>query len=334
MSVQSTPEPLDFATYGDYGAHRRKQIDDTAAAEDSFIRARYPFRGRISDDDSTEFPAERGRYHLYICWACPWAQRAAIVRSLKGLEGVVSMSVVDPLRDGRGWAFRDTLDSELDPVNGFAFLSEAYEATEPGFDGHASVPLLWDKARSRIVSNNFPDITIDLGTKFERWADRSVDTYPLGLRAQIDELNALIYDTVNDGVYRCGFSRAQSDYEHHVRRLFDTLDLLEERLSAQRYLFGDAINESDIRLYVTLARFDAVYYSHFKVNLRRLVDYPNLWAYARDVYSLPAFRNTTNFGAIKRHYFMTHSGINPTRIVPLGPAIDWDAPQDRASRRD
>lgn len=329
MSVLNSAEPIDFETFGDYVVPQGKKTAEETSAT-SFIRPRYQFQGRISNDGSTEFPAEPARYHLYICWACPWAHRAAIVRSLKGLQDVISMSLVDPIRDGLGWAFRDTVDSELDPINGFRYLSEAYLATEPHYEGHISVPILWDKVTSRIVSNNFPDISIDLGTKFEQWADTSIDTYPVAQRGEIDELNDLIYRTVNDGVYRSGFSRAQSDYEAHALRVFETLDLLEERLATRRFLFGDAITESDIRLYCTLARFDAVYYSHFKVNLRRLVDYPNLWGYARDLYSNPAFRTTTNFGAIKRHYYSTHSAINPTRIVPVGPLIDWDLPQKRA----
>jgi len=319
----SGASPVDFATFGDYGSFRPKR-----ATSGEFVRAAYPFRGRITADGSSGFPAEPGRYHLYICWACPWATRTAIVRDLLGLQDVVSLSVVDPVRDGRGWAFREPYG--LDPVNGFALLREAYEATEPGFDGHISVPVLWDTQTGKIVSNNFPDITIDLDTQFGAWASGEYDLYPEHLRPQIDELNALIYATVNNGVYRSGFATSQDSYHEAVTALFGTLDELEQRLAGQRYLTGDTLTEADVRLWVTLARFDAVYYSHFKCNLRRLSDYPSLWAYARDLYALPAFRRSTKFDQIKRHYYTTHPQLNPTRIVPDGPLLDWDAPSGRA----
>jgi glutathionyl-hydroquinone reductase len=318
--------PVDFDTYGDYGSYKRPA---SARPATEFVRAPYPFRGRITADGSGEFPAQAGRYHLYVSWACPWAQRSAIVRKLLGLEDVISLSVVDPIRDGRGWAFREGTGHGLDPVNGFAFVRDAYEATEPGYDGHVSVPLLWDKQASRIVSNNFPDITIDLDTQFGQWANPSADLYPERLRPQIDEINALVYERVNNGVYRCGFAQSQQAYHEALLPLFDTLDLLEERLADCRYLVGDDLTEADVRLWVTLARFDSVYYSHFKTSIRRLTDYQNLWAYARDLYARPAFRETTNFDHIKRHYFMTHSHLNPSRIVPEGPLLDWDSPHGR-----
>jgi putative glutathione S-transferase len=321
-TITRSASPVDFATFGDYGAFRPK-----GARTGEFVRAAYPFRGRITADGSSGFRAEPGRYHLYICWACPWATRTAIVRELLGLRDVISLSVVDPIRDGRGWAFREPYGP--DPVNGFALLREAYEATEPGFDGHVSVPVLWDTQTDAIVSNNFPDITIDMETQFGAWASGEYDLYPEQLRAQIDEINELVYVTVNNGVYRSGFATSQDSYHEAVTALFGTLDQLEQRLAGQRYLMGDALTEADVRLWVTLARFDAVYYSHFKCNLRRLSDYPNLWAYARDLYALPAFRGSTKFDQIKRHYYMTHPQLNPTRIVPDGPLIDWDAPAGR-----
>jgi glutathionyl-hydroquinone reductase len=325
--------PVDFATYGDYGdyvAKKRAQPAPAAPAKPGeFIRPRYPFQGRITADGSSGYPAESGRYHLYISWACPWANRTAIVRELLGLQDVISLSAVDPIRDGRGWAFREGDGYGLDPVNGFAFLREAYDATEPGYDGHISVPVLWDKQTGRIVSNNFPDITIDLDTQFGAWADPAYDLYPERLRPQIDELNDLIYNNVNNGVYRSGFATTQESYHEAVTMLFGVLDMLEERLAGQRYLFGDKITEADIRLWVTLARFDAVYYSHFKCNLRRLSDYPNLWPYARDLYSLPAFSGNTRFDQIKRHYYVTHPHLNPSRIVPDGPLLDWNVPSGR-----
>lgn len=321
--------PVDFEAFGDYGDFRRSGDRGRVEPTAEFVRAPYPFRGRVTADGSSDYPAEPGRYHLYISWACPWAHRSAIVRKLLGLQDVVSLSAVDPIRDGRGWAFRDGAGHGLDPVNGFSFLREAYEATEPGYGGHISVPVLWDKAAGRIVSNNFPDITIDLDTAFAQWADPSVQLYPEPLRPEIDEISEVIYATVNNGVYRCGFARSQEEYHKAVTALFATLDQLQDRLSARRYLVGDHLTEADVRLWVTLARFDSVYYSHFKTSIRRLSDYPSLWAYARDLYSRPAFRETTNFDHIKRHYFATHSHLNPTRIVPEGPVLDWDRPHGR-----
>ncbi|HVB44020.1 MAG TPA: glutathione S-transferase C-terminal domain-containing protein [Streptosporangiaceae bacterium] len=320
--------PVDFATYGDYGDYRRARAQ-AAEQRGAFVRAPYPFRGRVTADGPGGYRAERGRYHLYISWACPWAQRSAIVRGLLGLEDVISLSAVDPVRDGRGWAFREGDAHGLDPVNGFAFLREAYEATEPGYQGHISVPVLWDKQGGRIVSNNFPDITIDLDTQFGQWADPAVRLYPDELRPEIDALNEVIYASVNNGVYRAGFAQSQEAYHEAVTELFGVLDQLEARLAERRYLTGPALTEADVRLWVTLARFDSVYYSHFKTSIRRLTDYPNLWGYARDLYRRPAFRETTNFDHIKRHYFMTHPHLNPRRIVPDGPELDWDRPHGR-----
>jgi putative glutathione S-transferase len=315
---------VDVATFGDY------RVKAPPRADGAFVRPPYQFQGRVSEDGSTGYPAEAGRYHLYVSLACPWAHRSVIVRSLLGLADAVSMSVVDPVRDGRGWAFREGPGYTPDPVNGFTLLREAYQATEPGYDGHVSVPVLWDRETGQIVSNNFPDITIDLATQFGRWADPAFDLYPAPLRPEIDALNERIYATVNNGVYRCGFATSQEAYDSAVAALFATLDDLDRRLATQRYLFGDSLTEADVRLWVTLARFDAVYVTHFKANLRRLADYPHLWPYARDLYSIPAFRGSTDFDHIKRHYYGTHPQLNPLRIVPAGPILDWDAPQQRA----
>jgi glutathionyl-hydroquinone reductase len=330
-TMQTGASPVDFATFGDYGDFRPKRPGPQSAAANrgEFVRAAYPFQGRITADGSSGYKAEPGRYHLYISWACPWANRAAIVRELLGLQDVISLSAVDPVRDGRGWAFREGDGYGPDPVNGFGLLREAYEATEPGYDGHISVPVLWDKQQGKIVSNNFPDITIDLDTQFGHWADPAYDLYPEHLRPQIDEVNELVYATVNNGVYRSGFATTQEAYHSAVTSLFGTLDELEQRLASQRYLMGDQITEADVRLYVTLARFDAVYYSHFKCNLRRVSDYPRLWGYARDLYAVPAFGTNTRFDQIKRHYYMTHPQLNPSRIVPDGPLLDWTAPSGR-----
>jgi putative glutathione S-transferase len=322
-STASVASPVDFQAFGDYGLKAPPQPDG------AFVRPRYRFQGRITADGSSGYPAEPGRYHLYISLACPWAHRSAIVRALLGLDEVISLSVVDPVRDGRGWAFRDGPGYTPDPVNGFTLLREAYEATEPGYDGHVSVPVLWDTQTKQILSNNFPDITLDLDTQFGQWADPALDLYPEALRPEIDALNDRVYATVNNGVYRCGFAASQEAYNSAVAELFATLDDLDQRLATRRYLFGDSVTEADVRLWVTLARFDAVYVTHFKANLRRLVDYPNLWPYARDLYSLPAFGGTTNFDHIKRHYYTTHPQLNPLRIVPAGPILDWAAPHGR-----
>ncbi|MFC4590743.1 glutathione S-transferase family protein [Sphaerisporangium corydalis] len=321
--TSAVASPVDFEKYGDYG------LKSAPAAEGAFVRPPYSFRGRITADGSSGHGAEPGRYHLYVSAACPWAHRSIIVRALKKLEDVVSLSFVDPIRDGRGWAFREGPGHTADPVNGFTLLREAYEASDPGYEGHVSVPVLWDRENGHIVSNNFPDITIDLSTQFEKWADTGVDLYPEDLRTEIDALNERIYTSVNNGVYRCGFATGQEAYDEAVTELFATLDDLEARLATRRYLLGDRLTEADVRLWVTLARFDAVYVTHFKANVRRLVDYPHLWGYARDLYQRPAFGGTTNFDHIKRHYYGTHPQIDPNRIVPAGPSTDWDAPHDR-----
>ncbi len=328
MTTTASPEyasPVDFDAYGQYGAGRG--FDPGKA----FERPRYPFRGRITADGSSGYRAEPGRYHLYISWGCPWAQRTAIVRKLAGLEDVVSLSYVDDERDGRGWAFRARRGP--DPVNGFTLLAEAYESSEPGFSGHVSVPVLWDRQTAAIVSNNFPDITIDLGTAFGEWAGpSSAGLYPAALRAEIDALNERVYETVNDGTYRVAGATTEQDYTELRHRLIGTLEYLEERLATSRYLFGPAVTESDVRLWPTLARFDTGYNPLAKISERRLVDFPVLWAYARDLYRLPAFRDTTDFSSFARFgpgpkpSFLNDAGW---RIAVTPFRADWDAPQDR-----
>jgi glutathionyl-hydroquinone reductase len=295
-----------------------------------FARQGYIFQGRFSADGSSGYRAEPGRYHLYVSLACPWAHRTVIVRRLLGLEDVISMSVVDPIRDERGWAFRDGPGHSSDPVNGFQFLSEAYLATDPDYSLRVTVPCIWDRETRRLVTNNFPDITIDFETQFKAFHKAGAPAlYPEELRSEIDGVNELIYRDVNNGVYRAGFATTQEAYEAAFDDLFARFDWLEDRLSRQRFLAGSRLTEADIRLFTTLVRFDAVYHGHFKCNLRKLIEYPNLWSYARDLYQNPGFGDTTNFDHIKRHYYMTHENINPTRIVPKGPATDWSAPHDR-----
>jgi putative glutathione S-transferase len=315
--------PVDFGTYGQYGAGRG--FDSGQA----FQRPRYPFRGRITADGSSGYQAEPGRYHLYISWGCPWAQRTAIVRKLKGLEDVVSLSYVDDERDGRGWAFRARPGP--DPVNGFTLLAQAYEATEPGFSGHISVPVLWDRQTAAIVSNNFPDITIDLGTQFDRWGDESVDLYPAALRPDIDALNERVYETVNDGPYRVAGATTEREYDQLRHRMITTLEDLEMRLASSRYLFGAAVTEADVRLWPTLARFDLGYNPLARVSERRLVDFPVLWAYARGLYQQPAFRETTDFSAFARMGTAKPSFLHEAdwRIPVVLHRGDWDAPHDR-----
>ncbi|CNE96202.1 putative glutathione S-transferase [Mycobacterium tuberculosis] len=290
-----------------------------------FVRQANRFTDRITADGSSGFPAEAGRYRLFVSYACPWAHRTLIVRRLLGLEDAIGVAVVDPIRDEKGWRFPDR-----DPVTGAVFLSELYLATDPSFQGRYTVPSIWDTRTERLVTNDFPNITTMFETEFTALhRPGAPDLYPGALRPEIDELNDLVYRTVNNGVYKAGFATSQSAYEEAFDALFATLDRLEERLSTRRYLFGDAVTEADVRLYPTLARFDAVYHGHFKCNLRRLVDYENLWAYARDLYSIPAFGETTNFDHIKRHYYVTQRNINPSGVVAKGPAVDWTAPHGR-----
>lgn len=293
--------------------------------EGEFTRQEDGFREWITEDGRSGYPAVPMRYHLYVSLACPWAHRTIIVRSLKKLEAVVGMTVVDPIRDERGWAFRNGPGHSTDSINGFHFLREAYLASDPTYQKRVTVPVLWDRERRRIVSNSDDDIMRMFNRSFDRYTDSRIDLYPDGSRRAIDELNALIYEQVNNGVYRAGFAMTQSAYERAVRRLFDTLDILESRLATQRYLFGSSFVETDWRLFVTLIRFDAVYHGHFKCNIRRITDYPNLFGYVKDLYQMKGIAETVNFDHIKRHYYMTHDEINPTRIVPIGPAIDFHA---------
>ena len=305
------------------------QFPDEQTAEGAFKRQADAFQHWVTEDGRSGYPAATKRYHLYVSWACPWAHRTIIVRKLKKLEHVIGMTVVDPIRDDRGWAFREGPGHSLDPINGFHFLSEAYRATDPAYRGRVTVPVLWDTQGRRIVSNSDDDLMRMFNSAFNRFTDSTLDLYPEALRKDIDELNAFIYENVNDGVYRAGFATSQRVYEKAVRRLFDALDQLEARLATRRYLLGAQFVETDWRLFVTLVRFDAVYHGHFKCNIRRIADYPNLFGYLRDLYQTDGIADTVNFDHIKRHYYVTHDDINPTRIVPVGPDQDLAAPHNR-----
>ena len=288
-----------------------------------FQRQEDAFRSWVAADGSTPYRAASGRYHLYVSLACPWASRTVICRKLKGLEQAIGMTVVDPVRDERGWALGDGPGYSADPVNGFAFLSEAYRATDPAFDGRVTVPVLWDKETKRIVNNCEDDICVMFNSVFKAFAPReAVDLFPKEIEQEQAKLSEFIYADVNNGVYRAGFATRQRSYEISCRKLFAALDLMEERLATSRYLFNDRMVESDWRLFCTLVRFDSVYHGHFKCNLRRIVDYRNLQGYLMDLYQQPGIAETVNFDHIKRHYYMTHTEINPTGIVPIGPALD------------
>jgi putative glutathione S-transferase len=318
-----------------------------------FQRQEDAFRESISADGSTPYPAVAGRYHLYVSLACPWASRTVIFRKLKGLEEAIGMTVVDPIRDEKGWAFRDpnggtravgsgkeddtrhggqatVVPPSTDPINGFKYLSEAYEATDPNFDGRVTVPVLWDKETKKIVNNCEDDICPMFNDAFNTVAkNKNVNFFPKDIASEHEKLADFLYDNVNNGVYKAGFATRQRPYEISCERLFDALDELEQRLSKSRYLFANRIVEADWRLFCTLVRFDVVYHGHFKCNIRRVIDYPNLQGYLMDLYQQPGIADTVNFDHIKRHYYMTHTEINPTRIVPIGPALDLTQPHRR-----
>ena len=296
-----------------------------------FVRQANRFTDRITADGSSGWRAEPGRYRLVVSLACPWAHRSIIVRGLLGLEDAISLAVVDPIRDERGWRF--TLDEGgRDPVLGIEYLSEAYLRTDQDFRGRYTVPSIVDLESGRVVTNDYPRITLDLSTEWREFhAPGAPDLYPEHLRAEIDAVSEPIFRDVNNGVYRCGFAGSQEAYEEAYDALFAELDRLSERLAHQRYLVGDTITEADIRLFTTLVRFDAVYHGHFKCNRHKLTELPVLWAYARDLFQTPGFGETVDFDHIKRHYYATHDAINPTLIVPKGPDLSgWHEPHGRA----
>jgi glutathionyl-hydroquinone reductase len=309
---------------------------ETKSTQGRFVRKDAAFRNWITADGSAGpggiagFKAEADRYHLYVSLACPWAHRTLIARALKGLESMISVSVVHWLMLENGWTFAPGPEVVPDVVNGVQFMHQLYACADPDYTGRATVPVLWDKREKTIVSNESSEIIRMFNTAFDGLGATPGDYYPSGLRTEIDAINTRVYDTVNNGVYKAGFATTEEAYLEAVHPLFDTLDWLEARLAKQRFLVGNTLTEADIRLFTTLVRFDAVYVGHFKCNLRRIADYPNLFAYTRDIYQWPGVARTVDFQHIKRHYYESHRSINPTGIVPFGPVVDFLAPVNRA----
>jgi putative glutathione S-transferase len=323
---------------GEWHADERR----SPAAGGQFKRAESVFRNWITPDgkpgQSGEggFAAAPGRYHLYVSLACPWAHRALILRKLKRLEDVLGVSVVDPYMGPRGWVFSASdgsisAGSTADEIGAY-YLYEIYAKAKPDFTGRVTVPVLWDKQRGTIVNNESSEVIRMLNSAFEEWGDRSLDFYPPDLRGEIDRINPVVYDNINNGVYKCGFASTQEAYGGAFDALFRTLDEIERLLGERRYLAGDRITEADWRLFTTLVRFDAVYYVHFKCNLHLISSYPNLSNYTRDLYQVQGVAETVSLAQIKRHYYTSHPGINPSGIIAKGPVIDFDAPHDRARR--
>jgi glutathionyl-hydroquinone reductase len=294
-----------------------------------FIRPSTTFRQWVKSDNSTPFTPDLGRYHLYISWACPWAHRTAIMRSIKGLEAVISLSVVDPVMGDEGWAFSTAPGAIPDDVNDASYLREIYLKAEPNFTGRVTVPILWDRSTKTIVNNESREILRMLDQEFNHLGENPVNLCPSELRSHIDQVIDEIYQPINNGVYRAGFATQQKAYEEAVRELFEALDHWEGVLARQRYLCGDRLTEADICMFTTLLRFDAVYYSHFKCNIRRIFDYPNLWNYLKDIYQYPGVQETCHLDHIKQHYYRSHPNVNPTGIVPVGPELDFSTPHDR-----
>ena len=301
---------------------------DTKSTGGKFVRSTAKFRNWITPDG--EFPAEPDRYHLYVSYACPWAHRTLIFREIKELSDLITVSVVHPDMLSDGWTFdTDFPGATGDTLYGLPFARDIYLKADPKISGRVTVPILWDKKRETIVSNESSEIIRMFNSAFNEVTGNTDDYWPEEMRDAIEEVNERIYDTLNNGVYRSGFATTQDAYDEAVTQLFDTMDWLEDRLSQNRYLMGDRITEADWRLVPTLFRFDPVYHLHFKCNRKRVIDYPNLWAYARELYQWPGVANTVNFDHIVRHYHYSHESINPHRIIPINPVLDWDAPHGR-----
>ncbi|MDQ0321248.1 putative glutathione S-transferase [Pararhizobium capsulatum DSM 1112] len=308
---------------------------DTKETKGHFKRAQSQFRNWVTSDGSAGssgeggFKAEADRYHLYVSLACPWAHRTLIFRKLKKLEGLISVSIVDPLMLSNGWEFKNEIGGTVDHLFGSEALWQVYVKADPTYSGRVTVPVLWDKKSNRMVSNESSEIIRMFNTAFDGLTGSNLDVYPEDLREEIDTLNSRIYDAVNNGVYKAGFATTQEAYEENVTVLFEALNELEDRLSTRRYLTGDRVTEADWRLFTTLVRFDPVYVGHFKCNIRRVADYPNLQNYLRDLYQVDGVAETVNMRHIKQHYYRSHTTINPTGVVPVGPLLDLDAPHGR-----
>ncbi|NYS60274.1 glutathione S-transferase family protein [Vreelandella salicampi] len=305
---------------------------DTKKHGGEFVRESAQLRdwvGADAPDGVLSHPAEADRYHLYVSLACPWAHRILIMRKLKGLESLMGVSHVSPLMLGQGWTYDEDEGSSGDPVNGVTYHRELYTLTDPHYTGRVTVPVLWDKKRCAIVNNESADLLRILNGAFDELTGNRLDFYPQDLREEIDAVNADVYDHINNGVYKSGFATEQSVYEKHVHALFESLERMEKRLSQQRYLAGEWLTEADIRLFTTLVRFDAVYHGHFKCNLKRIEDFPNLANYLRELYQWPGVAETVNMDHIQHHYYYSHDTINPTRIVPAGPLLNFNRPHDR-----
>lgn len=309
---------------------------DTKTSEGRFEREDAGFRNWVIADGSAGpsgiggFKAEANRYHLYVSLACPWAHRTTIYRKLKGLEDMISLSIVHPFMGDKGWTFAEGTGVIADPIVKADYLYEVYIAAKPDYTGRVTVPILWDKETNTIVSNESSEIIRMFNSAFDEVGATAVNFLPTELLAEIDTVNEFVYSAVNNGVYKAGFATTEAAYKEAVITLFDALDTLEARLVDQRYLLGDTITEADWRLFTTLVRFDAVYVGHFKCNIRRIVDYPNLWGYLRDLYQVPGIAETVSIEHIKAHYYTSHANINPTRIIPVGPLLDFNEPHDRA----
>jgi putative glutathione S-transferase len=293
----------------------------------SFVRPDSRFRDRVSSDGSSGFKAEAGRYMLVTAPSCPWAHRTVLMRKLKGLEGTIEILQSD-LPKGQGWAYSRGLD-EIEPIGGVFHVHQVYSTANPDYTGRATVPVLWDRATRTIVNNESSEIIRMLNSEFDEFGDATLDLYPQTLRASIDAINTVVYENINNGVYRCGFARTQQAYEASFHKLFAALDEVDERLGRQRYLAGDRFTEADLRLFPTLVRFDAVYYAHFKCNLRRIADYHNLSNYMREIYQMPGVAETVDMAGIKLGYYGGMPNLNPSGIIPLGPELDFAAPHDR-----
>ncbi|MEO8465113.1 MAG: glutathione S-transferase family protein [Gammaproteobacteria bacterium] len=308
---------------------------DTKASQGRFVRTESQFRNWITPDGAADpsgragFRAEPGRYHLYVAFACPWAHRTLIMRQLKGLDSMISVSATNSFMGAEGWTFAPGPETIADDVNHAQRVYELYTIAEPQYSGRATVPILWDKHQRTIVSNESAEIVRMLNSAFDKAGANDNDYYPPALRADIDEWNAFVYPNLNNGVYRAGFATTQEAYEEAATAVFTALDKVERQLSTHRYLTGSQLTEADVRLFTTLIRFDPVYHGHFKCNLRRVVDYPNIWGYVREIYQLPGIGSTVHIDFIKRHYYGSHPNVNPTRIVPIGPKLDYLAPHHR-----